>query len=294
VDQVSRGGCDVVLMDVQMPVMDGLEATRVIRALQGPQAAVPIIAMTANAMADDRQRCLDAGMNDYLAKPIDQRVLFAALARWTTARLPPPVAPVAMAAAGSAIFDPVAAARRLGGNEVLLRKLVRRFLDEPDPLLKLRAELGADDRSAALITVHTLKGVSGTLGAEALQKAAGQAEKQLRTARSQAEIDRLLEALAACAAQAREALAQYLAEQQPAAAPVRRTAGELPGLAAELERRLAENEDAAFACYEALHAALDEAGRQQLQAVGRHMSGYDFQRAREALRVAVAALDLAG
>lgn len=77
-------GFDVVLMDVQMPEMDGLEATRQIRQ-DARFGKLPIIAMTADAMAEDRQRCLDAGMDDYLSKPIDSEVLFAALARWCPA-----------------------------------------------------------------------------------------------------------------------------------------------------------------------------------------------------------------
>jgi len=71
-----------VLMDMQMPVMDGIEATKVIRADSRFQT-LPIIAMTANAMAADRDRCLDAGMNDHIAKPIDPDQLFKVLIRWT-------------------------------------------------------------------------------------------------------------------------------------------------------------------------------------------------------------------
>ena len=73
---------DVVLMDVQMPFMDGLEATRRIRSLSEPYRSIPIIAMTANAMSDDRQRCLDSGMDDYLSKPINNATLFETLDRW--------------------------------------------------------------------------------------------------------------------------------------------------------------------------------------------------------------------
>ena len=77
----SRGGFDVVLMDVQMPELDGLAATRRIRALAGPASQVPIVALTANAMMRDRDACFEAGMTDYLPKPIDVAALHRALAR---------------------------------------------------------------------------------------------------------------------------------------------------------------------------------------------------------------------
>ena len=82
-EAVQREPYDVVLMDVQMPVMDGLEATRRIKALEAPHGSIPIIAMTANAMSEDRDRCLEAGMDDYLSKPIDSAVLFEKLANWS-------------------------------------------------------------------------------------------------------------------------------------------------------------------------------------------------------------------
>jgi len=83
-EAVARGGYDAVLMDVHMPEMDGLEATRRIRALPPPLGRIPIIAMTASAMEEDRQRCLEAGMNGYVAKPVDEQELMRALAPWRT------------------------------------------------------------------------------------------------------------------------------------------------------------------------------------------------------------------
>jgi CheY-like chemotaxis protein len=85
IDKVRHGTYDIVLMDMQMPVMDGLTATRAIRALAGHER-LPIVAMTANVMSGDREQCLAAGMNDHIAKPIDLRDLSATLLQWLGSR----------------------------------------------------------------------------------------------------------------------------------------------------------------------------------------------------------------
>jgi CheY-like chemotaxis protein len=82
VDALRAAAYDLVLMDVQMPGIDGLEATRRIRRLPGGRAGVPVIAITANAMAGDEERCLEAGMNDYVTKPVDRARLLSKVVEW--------------------------------------------------------------------------------------------------------------------------------------------------------------------------------------------------------------------
>ncbi|MES1152188.1 MAG: response regulator, partial [Dongia sp.] len=130
------GQYDLVLMDMQMPVMDGVAATVEIRKL--PRfAALPIVAMTANALSAERQRCLDAGMNDHLAKPIEPELLFAALGRWLKPRKDGAAAPAARRANGAddvdlsdlAIdgLDVKLGLSRVLGKTKLYRDLLRKF-----------------------------------------------------------------------------------------------------------------------------------------------------------------------
>ena len=86
VDFCTGNNPDVILMDMQMPQMDGLEATRQIRLLEGPNRQIPIVALTASAMLSDQQACRDAGMDDVLTKPVDYKLLAACLARWSPPR----------------------------------------------------------------------------------------------------------------------------------------------------------------------------------------------------------------
>ena len=183
---------DVVLMDMQMPVLDGLAATRAIR--QNSQFNdLPIIAMTANAMAGDREKCLEAGMNDHLAKPIDPDKLFEALLRWIPARTAPPkvaAAPVVTAQKLLADLAPLeipeidtqSALKRTGGNLQRYVSLLRKFADsQVSAVGEIRAALNAQDFSTAQRTAHSLKGAAANLGANALATAASSAEVAIKT-----------------------------------------------------------------------------------------------------------------
>ncbi|MBI3799424.1 MAG: response regulator [Deltaproteobacteria bacterium] len=164
-----------VLMDCQMPEMDGYEATRVIRQRETATAAplhLPIIAMTANAMQGDRAKCLAAGMDDYVSKPINPVELQAALARWTSqsgpGRAEEPGGP-----ATSPVLEEAEVLARVGGDRVLLAELVEIFVAEyPSLLAALRAGLIANDPQAVYSAAHSLKGAVGNFGATATVEAA--------------------------------------------------------------------------------------------------------------------------
>jgi len=169
VDLVAKNRYDIVLMDVQMPLMDGMEAAAEIRRRWPDPAIRPrIIAMTANAMTGDRERCIEAGMDDYIAKPVRMESLGAALERGAKGRdcpLEPEIRVVPIQA-----FDPEMILQMLpddaGGAGELARQLSSSFFvdDVPDRLARLAAALAEGDAKSAGCESHTLKGASGTLG----------------------------------------------------------------------------------------------------------------------------------
>ena len=184
---------DVVLMDMQMPVMDGIEATRILRADPRHQT-LPIIAMTANAMASDREVCLEAGMNDHIAKPIDPDQLFSVLLRWIRrtdgdGKIARPNKPArrAKAEAGTAELiipgiDVRSGLKRTGGHRERYETLLRKFAEQQLGATEaMRAALSAGDAATAERTAHSLKGAAGTLGAVTLSDAAAKAETAIKT-----------------------------------------------------------------------------------------------------------------
>ena len=171
VEAVERGGYHLVLMDCLMPVMDGFEATRLIRA--SSHACLPIVAVTADAMRDDRERCLNEGMNDYIAKPVELARLAEVLAKWLPAsgsKEPAPTSPQPVVDRDTTIFNVEALLRRMMGDRQLAGIAVTHFLqDGPSQLNKLRARLEAADAPGTRAQAHTLKGAAATASAEGLQ-----------------------------------------------------------------------------------------------------------------------------
>ena len=187
---------DLVFMDVQMPEMDGLEATRRIRAPESKvkNRDVPIIAMTAHAMAGDRQRCLEAGMNDYVSKPVRPAELVAALERQLAVSQTAPsltevsdgedkgLQPLVIRASAdsscTAVFDKRTLLNTLGGDEGTLREVLTLFLaDMPQQIGKLEETIKVRDAETATRQAHMLKGAAANVGASLLRECAAELEQ---------------------------------------------------------------------------------------------------------------------
>lgn len=186
VEAAERANFDAVLMDVQMPEMDGYEAARQLRALFPDTHQLPIIGLTASALPEDRALALEAGMNDTLAKPFDPALLYARLAHYTNRQplpttanpclLPPESLPdsASHAAADWTLLEELA-----GGNENFIQQIINTFLAQGPPLQQqLNAAAEASDHSALARAAHKLKGQAAYFGVESLQESLEQLEQQ--------------------------------------------------------------------------------------------------------------------
>ncbi|PZP99460.1 MAG: hypothetical protein DI587_10250 [Variovorax paradoxus] len=291
---------DLVLMDMQMPVLDGVGATRLLRQ-DVRHAGLPILAMTANAMAADRQRCLEAGMQDFVAKPIEPDALWRALARWIRPREGLGGLPVAVQAPVAQDDAPVLARpvpgldvakglRRVLGKRSLYLTLLGKFVQgQRDTVAAVRLALAAGEQATAERLAHTLKGVAGNIGALQLQGLAADLEDGLRGEASAERLELLLEAVAAplqVLVQAIEAQLpdEALASRVEAVTPAQSTAL-LQRLVALLEDNDADAQDLIASEEAALQGAL---GNEAFEALRRAAAAYDFEAGtgivREALR----------
>jgi two-component system sensor histidine kinase/response regulator len=268
---------DVVLMDLQMPEMDGYQATRKIRS-DARFAALPIIAMTAHATMEERQRCLAAGMNDHISKPIDPALLFETVGRYyqppgatavvgqasslsgETSALPAPLdrQDACPTITGLDARDGLA---RVAGNRKLYLKLLRQFAGQQGPAVtQITEALAASDTALAERLAHTLKGVAGNIGAKAVQSAASQLEKSIRERAGAAVIETAKQSVASALDPLVAALQQAFPDPAGEAAPAPTTVAVDPAqtraAAAQLTQLLAEFDPGAADFIEANQAAL--------------------------------------
>jgi CheY-like chemotaxis protein len=196
---------DLVLMDVLMPEMNGLEATRMIRDRHSAvrNSAIPIVAMTAAAMRGDRERCLEAGMNDYLAKPVALASLVKTLNTWLPQEAVPPSQPPSQPAAGGVapevsepeapIFDRAGMLERLMDEEMVAIILARFLESAPQQIASLRSLLEAGDVEGATRQAHSLKGAASNVGGERLRQVAFAVERAARAGDLRAAAEHLVE-----------------------------------------------------------------------------------------------------
>ncbi len=209
---------DAVLMDVQMPVMDGFEATRTIRKWESPaRGRLPIIAITAHAIKGDREQCFEAGMNDYITKPMDPDRLFSTLKKWIRpkADLSPGQEDKAKPGTGPACeavlpddLPGIAVSmgiKRVDGNQALYLKLLQRFaIDHTNDVEAIKTALKEKNIALALRLAHTLKGVAGNIEANTLFQLAATLENALQKGTDpddpifhevQGEVNRIIDAI---------------------------------------------------------------------------------------------------
>jgi len=265
---------DLVLMDLQMPVMDGYTAVTQIRAHPALRS-LPIVAVTANVLAEERERCRAAGLDDYLAKPIDPDHLFATIRRWLPAVAAPSRCQEFPSIPG---IDTAAGLARTAGNASLYARLLRDFAAEnARQVSELEGALAAGDLALAIRLAHTLKGAAGNLGLDSVQQLARRLEGDLRQGDREGAAPQLRDLDRALSA-ARQAIQTALGEAtEPAPGP---GSNQDEDALRVLAQQLSTNDAGALENLEAGLAAAPSAwSRERLERIRRAVQDFDFEAA---------------
>ena len=308
VDLVYRETLDGVLMDVQMPIMDGLTATKEIR--KDPRFAnLPILAMTANAMSGDREQCLEVGMQDHIAKPVDPEEMFSTLAQWIKPASPQPLPAITYLEEDLqdepqqkkvptstlpeiAGIDVQAGLKRMGGNLKGYMGLLAKFrANQGGTVTTIRKSLANKDRETAERLAHTLKGVSATIGTVVLQEKAKVLESGIKHGEESTQIEALLTETATILGEICAAIDHTLPASKPDAAPqyaeteTEQTINERNALFQEASRQLAVFDAAVehtMASLQKLQLSHDMT--KVVEKIAEKVANYDFEGAAEELQ----------
>lgn len=283
---------DGILMDCQMPIMDGYEATRLIK--KNPLTCdIPILAMTANALVGDREKAIESGMSDHIAKPLDINDFFNKMAKWiipfnsslvvSATQAQSPVMPGSVESFTFVDMDSLNATSGLAtcqGNEPLYFKLLNKFVKAQQNFSHdFNHSLGQQEIAKTLDMAHTLKGVAGNLGAENIARCAKNIESELKSATI---ADNLILALLSQIDQNVEEIANYI--KPIALAPLEQNIQSSPKLIKEILLSLAllVADDDSFAIEEIeklSHMSCDKKTQQQIALISDQISSYEFEEA---------------
>ncbi|MBW1785771.1 MAG: response regulator [Deltaproteobacteria bacterium] len=308
VEMVGSGNFEVVLMDIQMPVVSGFEATREIRQMEEVKD-LPIIAMTAHAMAGDREKSLGAGMNDHVTKPIDPDELFSTMVKWIKPGNREVSEGVSESLIGKGEADDILPSElpeisidsglgRVGGNKQLYAKLLCKFRDsQEEASAQIKAALKAGDTDTAARLAHTVRGVSGNLGGESLHRAAADLEKAIKEGKgsldqSMAAFDHQLKVVMDGIKVFQERLAAQKGTETPAA-EVRIDKEAVKPLLREMTQLLESDLTEAMNRLEVLKLHLvNSSVSEEFKQLEKHVEGFDTDSALKSVETIASTLDL--
>ncbi len=284
---------DLVLMDVQMPEMDGYEATRRIRAAEWG-TSIPVIAMTAHALSEEREKALEAGMNDHISKPIDPDAMVQTIRKYyrgptLKGQIPEETPHVGEKFSLAPIVgvDVVAGLKRVAGNASLYAVLLRRFAEgHHETPARIAEALEKGDRPTAEHLAHTVKGIAGNLGVVEVQELSGELERRIQTKDTPTAVEENLRRLAAALQKATAGILETL----PSRAPVQRAGSQLDAaertiIIARLTTLIKESDSDALDYLESVSGRLASSyAENKVELLREKLIAYDFSAAWDALQ----------